>query len=141
MFSDELTYRTLTQDPTDAVRIALKRTLQKGICLGVINDKIKQHLLPKPPVCPVFHAFPKTHIGFFSPPMRPIIAGIGSLIENTCTWLDNLLQPLVQRKSGYIKDTKELLKAFNDVEWQSNYRWVTFDIVALYTCIRHDKAL
>lgn len=73
--------------------------------------------------------------------MHPIIAGVGSLVERVCIWLDNLLQPLVQRVPGHIKDTKELLKTLYDFEWKNHYTWVACDVVALYTFIPPHLAL
>lgn len=87
------------------------------------------------------HAFPKTHKQVFPPPFHPIIADIGSLFEKISLWLDSLLQPLVRRLPGYIQDTKELLKAMDDMEWCTDSTWVTCNVVALYTCIPHDHAL
>lgn len=138
MLLDRNTYRPLKLDPTKDVQLALEHVLNEGIALGVINGKIKEHLTN---TIPVFHALPKTHKGIFPPPSRPIVAGIGSVVENTCIWLDNLLQPLVQRVPGYIKNSKELLKAFDDMWRDDNYKWVTSNVTALYTCIPHNKAL
>lgn len=141
MLSDEQTYRTLTCEPTREISVALDRIVCEGVSLGVLDDKLRDHMLVKFPVCPVFQALPKVHKGLFPPPLRPIIAGIGSLLEHTCQWLDNLSQPPVHRVPGYIKDTKELLRAFHDMEWHPQDIWVTCNISSLYTCIPHDKAI
>lgn len=130
----------LVAHPTTEIQLALECDLNEGIALGVIDDKVKENLINKFPVCPVFHALPKIHKGSFPPPLRPIVAGIGSAVENTCIWLDSLLQPLVQRVPGYRRDSKELLKAFDNMQWDDRYRWVTSDVTALYTCIPHNKA-
>lgn len=130
----------LVAHPTKEKQLALECDLNEGIALGVIDDKVREHLINKFPVCPVFHSLPKIHKGTFPPPLRPIVAGIGSAVENTCIWLDSLLQPLVQRVPGYRRDCKELLKAFDNMQWDDRYRWVTGDVTALYTCIPHNKA-
>lgn len=98
-------------------------------------------MLVEHPVCPILHAFPKTHKNLFPPPLRPIIAGVASLMERVCVWLDQQLQPLVQCVPGYIKDTKEFLKAFSHFQCQINFLWATCDITAFYTTIPHSKAI
>lgn len=112
MLSDADTYKRLTSDPTTKMSEFLDLLLQEGIHLGIMNEKQRKYFLVSFPMCPALHAFPKMHKEVFPPPMHPIIAGVGSLAERACTWLDNLLQPLVQRVPGYIKDTKEKLKTF-----------------------------
>lgn len=43
-----------------------------------------------------------------------------------------LHDPKCSSNGNYIKDTKELLKAFYDFHWKSHYMWVTCDVVALF---------
>lgn len=131
MLSDSDTYIPLNSDPTNRISLSLVSLLLGGVDLGILTLKQKEYLLVPYPMCPSFHTFPKT----LTPPMRPIFVRVGSLVERVCIWLDNLLQPMVQRVWGRIKDTKELLQTFYDFEWKNKYIWVTCDIVALYTSI------
>lgn len=68
----------------------------EGLALGVIDDKLREHLLVSDPVCPILHILPKIQKHVFLPTSRPIVAGIGSVTEKRCIWLDSLLQPLVK---------------------------------------------
>lgn len=97
MLGDTNFCHKLTSDPTTQVRAALECLLAEGVTLGIIDNKRKEHLLVKDPICSLFHALPKTYKQVFPPPLRPIVAGIGSLVENLCIWLDDLLQLLVKR--------------------------------------------
>lgn len=121
MLENTNTYRTLSNDPTNELTIVLDCLLDEGIFLAVLDVTLKDSMLVKFPTCPAFHALPKVHEGIFPPPLRPFISGIGSLLEPICQWLDNLLQPLVHRVPGYIKDTKELLKALDNKTWSPNW--------------------
>lgn len=61
--------------------------------------------------------------------------------ENLCDWLNSLLQPLIVLIPGHLKDTKHVLAALKDYQWQESYIWVTADITSLYTVIPHDFAI
>lgn len=93
------------------------------------------------PVTPIIHALPKIHKGLDPPPLRPIVSGIGSLTERLGEWLDAILQPLVRRTPGFIKDTGDVLRNFYCKKWHSKYTWLTADVVALYPSIPHAVAL
>lgn len=96
MLNDKFTYCSLTSDPTEEITILLDHILQEGVSFGILSDRQRENLLVKDPICPIFHTLSKTHKNNFPPPLRPIIAGIGSLTENICSWLDGLLPPLLR---------------------------------------------
>lgn len=89
----------------------------------------------------VFYSLPKIHKPGFPPPFRPIVADIGSLNEGLCSWVDRFLQLLVRCIPGYLQDSRDVLKAFQDFTWDNNMSWVTADVTSLYTVIPHDLAL
>lgn len=68
MLMDTSTYRVLTHDPTADFAIALERLLNEGLALGVLDEKQKNVMLNKFPICAIFHALPKVHKGVFPPP-------------------------------------------------------------------------
>lgn len=74
--------------------------------VGVLNQRQADFLLVQNPTMAIFHSFLKVHNGLPPPPpFRPIIAGIVSLNENLCAWLDSYLQPLIPAIPGFLKDT------------------------------------
>lgn len=90
MLSDNLTYRKLSKDPTADIAGSLARILQEGVSLGVLSDKNKgSSIWSKTLSVPSFTLYQRPIKGGFAPPLRPIIAGIGSLVENICSWLDD----------------------------------------------------
>lgn len=90
-------------------------------------------------IIPVFHHLPKLH----KTPVqgRPIVAGIGSRFERLGHWVDQFLQPLVERLPGYIKDIAAVLNNLQNIQWLDNYSWMSLDVKSLYSCIPHELAL
>lgn len=73
----------------------------------------------------------KVHKDPFLPPLR-LIASIGSLNERLRAWVDKLLQPLVLKIPGYLKDIGDLLKIFDHLELITNNIWMSCDVANLY---------
>lgn len=110
--------------------------------MGVLTKKFVEHLLVEHPVVPVFHHHLKIHKPERLVKGRPIVAGIGSLLERLGEWVDQYLQHLVTRLPGYIKDTASILKHINEVQWAEHFLWVTLDVKSLFmhttpSCSRH----
>lgn len=138
---DNLSYRKLVSDPTIAFSKALDTLLLEGVALGVLSQKESDSLKVKHPVTPVFHGLPKVHKNMFPPPLRPIIAGIGSLCEKLSQWVDIHLQPIVQSRPGFLRDSKQVLQYFENATWKESYSWMTLDVTSLYSCFSHSVAL
>lgn len=65
--------------------------LDWGVRDGVFTQALAENLYNDHLVIPIFHSLPKVHKNVFLPPLRPIVAGIGSLGENLGAWLDHML--------------------------------------------------
>lgn len=109
MLKDEITYRALSHDPTIVFQGKLKSLLQLGVEIGVLTQSDADKLYTDHPVIPVFHSLPKLHKRVFPPPLRPIIAGIGSMGKKLSVWVDSYVQPLVGISPAYIRDTKHIV--------------------------------
>lgn len=77
----------------------------------------------------------------FPPPLRPIVVGIESLWENLSTWVDHLLQPIVQNLPDFLRDTKHVVTLLDGYHWEEYIAWLTCYVVALYALIPHEMAL
>lgn len=97
--------------------------------MGIFSQKEFDFLWVKDPICPIYHALPKLHKDKFPPPMRPIVAGIGSLNERLSEWVDGILQC-----PGYLRDTKSVLNIVKDIKGKNHFHWITSHIESLYTC-------
>lgn len=49
------------------------------------------------------------------------MAGIDSLNENLCVWVHGLLQPLGTHIRGYLQDSRQVLSAFCDFQWDDHF--------------------
>lgn len=141
ILNDVKTYTKLAKDPTADILNKLKLVLDEGKALGVLDQKLCDYIYVALPVIPVFHSLPKLHKLKFPPPMRPIVAGIGSANERLCEWVDLQLQPLVRRSMGFLLDTKHVLNSVQHIEWRPSFCWLTSDIESLYSVIPHQLAL
>ena len=72
------------------------------------------------------------------PPARPLVTGIGTLNENTSSFIDSILQRLLQFIPSYFKVTTEFInKLANDNTIPPDVLLVTMDVTSLYTNIPH----
>ncbi|XP_056423823.1 uncharacterized protein LOC130362802 [Hyla sarda] len=141
MLDDADTYRPLSNNPTSQFKDQLISLVRLGVESGCLTEKIAEYLIIQDPIIPIFHSFPKVHKETFPPSMRPIVAGISSLNERLCEWVDSLLQSLIFKMPSHIKGTKHLLGMLAHVKWRSEYRWVTADVTSLYLVIPHELAI
>uniref|UniRef100_A0A803JPB3 Reverse transcriptase domain-containing protein n=1 Tax=Xenopus tropicalis TaxID=8364 RepID=A0A803JPB3_XENTR len=139
--SDVSTYQILKGNPTVSYTNILVSLVDGAFRDGLINDKVRDYLVPKSPKIPLFHHLPKVHK--IERPLvgRPIVSGIASLNERLSEYVDLYLQPLVQRLISYVRDTKHILQLLSGFRWQSDYSWGTIDVASLYSCIPHDRGL
>lgn len=141
MLGNKSIYTELSSDPTDRFKQELRGLLDLGVREGIFTRPLAEKMFIANPTVPVFHSLPKIHKEIFSPPLRPIVAGIGSLGEKFGSWLDHLLQPLVVNIPGYLWDTKQLIQDFEGGPWNHNMMWLTCDVTALYPSLSHDLSL
>ena len=88
---------------------------------------------------------PKIHKPQRPPPARPIWNTIKSATNNISKWIDDQLQPLVQKLPSHLKDDNDFLCKL--VELNNNHTLppetilVTWDVKSLYTNIPHDGGM
>ncbi|KAM9296679.1 breast cancer type 1 susceptibility protein [Gastrophryne carolinensis] len=139
--SDTETYTQLRGDPTQTFIHELDLVFEEGMAVGMFSTNLVEKMKIEYPVIPIFHHLPKIHKPERPPRGRPIVAGIGGLHERLGQWLDSVLQPIVKMLPGYIKDTREVLKAIHQLRWPKDGMWISMDVSSLYSCIPHQKAI
>ncbi|XP_075460474.1 uncharacterized protein LOC142497064 isoform X2 [Ascaphus truei] len=139
--SDVTHYEPLIGDPTAKFSLLLDELISFGKILYVIDKKEVDYLSCPHPVIPVFHHLPKIHKSLTDPLGRPIVASIGSLGDGLSRYVDSYLQPLVFKLPSFVKDSADVMIDLGDVVWKSHYRWVTLDVVSLYSIIQHQQGL
>ena len=109
LLSDTRTYRPLTSDPSPDLRATITSLAEHALANGWISKRECDFLVCRQPRTPYFYILPKVHKHPTTPPGRPIVSGIGSILEPLSKFADSFLRPLVQRTSTYLKDTKDIL--------------------------------
>ena len=75
---------------------------------------------------------PHDHI----PPVRPIVSGSGSILENPSKFVDFHLKELANKHKSYIQDTPDFIRHIEDLnnkgKLPENALLVTLDVISLF---------
>ena len=94
------------------------------------------------PTIPYFYILPKIHKNKDPPPGRPIVSGIGSLLEPLSQFVDCFLRPLVRKTPTFLRDTTDVLKLLASTPYDPTENLlVSFDVESLYTSIPQNTSL
>ncbi|XP_069614259.1 uncharacterized protein [Ranitomeya imitator] len=139
--SDSDCYQVLPSDPSDVFKAKLDRLLDSAFTMSIINKRERDFMTNHHPRVPTFYLLPKVHKSVQTPPGRPIVSGIGGLLERPCTYIDFFLQPLVASLDSFVRDSTFLIQQLQDLSVPPDVYLVTLDVESLYTCIRHDLGI
>ncbi|XP_078506462.1 uncharacterized protein LOC144765749 [Lissotriton helveticus] len=135
-------YSPLSTDPTEEVTKQIQDMVEEALSEGWITQSEATYLVAKHPTTPYFYLLPKVHKPQRPPPGRPIISGIGSLLEPLSTFVDYFLRPIVQKMPTYLQDTKDVLRVLPEIDYDiERDLLVSFDVESLYTSIPQDETL
>lgn len=142
LLDDRNNYTPLVTDPSTELRIWIKNLVKEAEDNGYITKHEADFLTVGENVIAYFYTLPKTHKNRTPPPGRPIVSGIGSLLEPLSQFCDFFLKPLIQQTPTYLKDTKSLLSLLQDLTIDDDSTiLVTLDIESLYTSIPQDDTI
>ena len=110
LLSDNRNYRHLDQDPSTGLAQSIRVMVDHSLNNDWISQKEAQFLICTEPRIPYFYILPKVHKHLTNPPGRPIVSGVGSLLEPVSKFGDFFLRPLVQKTNTYLKDRKDVLQ-------------------------------
>ncbi|XP_075208158.1 uncharacterized protein LOC142313057 [Anomaloglossus baeobatrachus] len=139
--SNRNVYQPLPSDPTNVFKTKVDRLLLDAHQKGIISKKELDFLSVRSPVVPTFYMLPKVHKSLLKPPGRPIVAGIGSIFEQLCAYLDFYLQPFALRLESYVRDSADLISQLEELNIPEGTILVTMDVESLYTNISHDLGM
>lgn len=135
-------YTKLRGDPTNNFKKEIYDSLQTFLLRGDVTNKEFEFLKVDYPITPVIYILPKIHKNLAKPPGRPIIAGMGSLIEKISVFVDSFLKPRVQSLPSFVQDSQDMIKILQSVSLPQNPTLlVTLDVESLYTNIPHDGGI
>ncbi|CAJ0927374.1 unnamed protein product [Ranitomeya imitator] len=108
-------YHVLPSDPTWVFKGKLDHLIKEATGEGILNKREADFLVTHHPVVPTFYILPKVHKSLNRPPGRPIVSGIGGIMERPCIYLDHFLQPMALSRLLY-----KGLSTFDDTSGRSD---------------------
>lgn len=133
--NDTNVYMKLDGDPTSYTKKEIDTILYEALMDGTISKEINDALQCEHPRVPLLYLVPKIHKSLEAPPGRPIVSGIGSVLEPLAVYVDSFLQKIVKNLPGCLKDTGDFLANIDHIDC-TNVQWLcTLDIKSLYTNI------
>ncbi|XP_041424973.1 uncharacterized protein LOC121395471 [Xenopus laevis] len=135
-------YSPIEQDPTTQLKKVIDLMIMEAFDMGVIDKSTKEFLTTDFPRIPTLYVLPKIHKTLENPPGRPIVSGIGSLLEPLSKFIDHHLQELVRNLPTCLKDTNDLLIKLEGVPKLSpGVLLCSIDIQSLFTAIPQDEGI
>lgn len=95
--TDETVYQKLTSDPTMQFKEQLDKVIEEAYDVGLIDSDIKNVLIKDNPRTPILYLVPKVHKSLQSPPGRPIVSSVGSILQPIAVYFDSYLQNIVKK--------------------------------------------
>lgn len=84
---------------------------------------------------------PKVHKNYLQPPGFPILSVIVSVTAHIRQYIDFYLQPLVKKIPSYLRDTNDIIRLLENIDYKGNYLLATADVATLSTSIPHHLGL
>ncbi|XP_078520483.1 uncharacterized protein LOC144785472 [Lissotriton helveticus] len=142
LLSDRRNYTVLHDNPTERLRTRIGSMIEEGLAHDWLSKHEAEFLQQPTPSVPYFYCIPKIHKSMSNPPGRPIVSGIGSILEPLSKFADAFLHPLVQSTTTYLKDTKSVLQLIDNRDFDpSSQLLMSLDVESLYTSLPHDETL
>ncbi len=132
-------YSRVDRDLTPTHQTTISNIIHTFITNGDLPHTAK-NLISITPRTPVMYFLPKIH----NPdnPGRPIVSACGCPTELICSYLDNVMAPLVRNLPSYIRDTKHVLQIFQNIHFSGTHKFIfTMGVKSLYTVIPHHDGL
>ncbi|PFX17658.1 hypothetical protein AWC38_SpisGene18012 [Stylophora pistillata] len=102
-------YKHVASDPMSDFVIRVKETVQEAHSKGVINSNTTEYLVMENAQPGNIYFLPKIHKPQRPPPARPICNTVKSATTNISKWIDDQLQPLVEKLPSHLKDNNDFL--------------------------------
>lgn len=139
--SNERFYRKLSVDPTQVFQRDICSSLEQALLNHLISKPEYEYLCCKCAIRPCLYILPKLHKpktqqGNY--PGRPVVAGIGSMLEPLSNFVDAFIKTHVQALPSYVKDSIDFINKISPITGlKEDCILVTLDVESLYTSIPH----
>ncbi|CAJ0925968.1 unnamed protein product [Ranitomeya imitator] len=109
---------------------------------GTIDSKMRDFLIKRDPITPIFYILPKIHKRLVKPPGRPIVSLTDSVLSPLSMVLEKILTPLVKTTGSFLLDTSNFIQIIKSLgPLAPSSLLITWDVNSLYTSIVHEKGL
>ena len=137
-------YKKISDNSFDKAKIQLQNLLMSGYDNDIISKQELEAMCPEGKTMSKFYCNFKVHKDYdHIPPVRPIISGSGSLLENPSKFVDYYIKELATQHESYLQDTPDFLRKVeelnNKVVFPDNALLVTIDAIALFTNIPQEE--
>lgn len=140
--SNETYYKKLLSNPTVSFQREICSYLENAVTQGWITKPEYDFLYCKHPIIPVFYTLPKIHKSLESPPGRPIVSQMNSLLSPLSEYVDFFIKQYVQSLPAYIKDSTDFINKISAVkDLPTDVYLLTLDVTSLYTNIPHEEGI
>lgn len=129
---DPTTYRAQNVDPTTTIQNknnALAKKLYQENCIEL---SVKKFITTYNSVAPRFYGLPKIHKP--NSPLRPVVSFMKAPTYNFSKFLSQILACVSEDRLN-VRNSQQLIDKLRNVELEDDDILVSFDAVALFTCI------
>ena len=133
------TYKTLTKDPTNAIKNKLISILKRVKQQSGLDSNTSKSMYPTGCVPSKFYGLPKIHKP--GTPLRPIVSSCGSATYGVAKELAKILKPLVGKSPHHITRTQDFVEQAKQIKLELGKCLSSYDVSALFTSVPVDPAL
>ena len=139
--SDERTYVPLLRDPTIALTKEINDTLTDFHRLGLLDKEEYRALYRtnESTRTQVLYFLRKIHKNPYG--IRPIVSGCAGPTEGISSYVDAILQPIVEHTQSFLQDSTSFVREIKQTSIPHDALLVTIDVSALYTSIPQEKRI
>ena len=136
---DQLTYKTITTDPTIKYKNKLISILKTIKSEGSIDEVTYKKPYPTGAGTPNFYGLPKVHKAGML--LGPIVSSIRAMTYETSKELARILKPLVGQSPYHVQNNQEFLHQLKDQKLGPDDIIMSYDVKALFTSVPIQPAI
>ncbi|CAJ0932264.1 unnamed protein product [Ranitomeya imitator] len=139
---DTTVYRIIPHNPLNQIVQKIAPIVEFHFQAGTIDSKMRDFLIKRDPITPIFYILPKIHKRLVKPPGRPIVSLTDSVLSPLSMVLEKILTPLVKTTRSFLLDTSNFIQIIKSLgPLAPSSLLITWDVNSLYTSIVHEKGL
>ncbi len=136
---DETTYKQVEKDPTNEIKEALSKQLQKIKEEKQIDDRTYYKLFPTKTKIPRMYGQPKIHKANY--PLREIVDSTGSVAKEVDRYIGKIIQKYVGKTEHYVKNSAHFATMIKDLQVEDDEILVSYDVTVLYPSVPQQEAI